>query len=161
MTMASHDYQSAVRGALVGQDVLLVAVGVALFDADRLLLHQRLDGTWSLPGGHMNPGESLEGAARREVGEETGLAVQNLHVWTVVSGQGAYVDHPEGRSYYVTTIFRSTSFEGILQVSGESQALAWFGLSQVPRHLSPSAQAVVAAWGSPQPVPLLTVLQGP
>lgn len=34
-----------------------------------------LAGEWSIPGGHLEPGESLAEAAVREVAEETGLAV--------------------------------------------------------------------------------------
>jgi ADP-ribose pyrophosphatase YjhB (NUDIX family) len=48
-------------------------------DAGRLLLVLRgrapAAGLWSIPGGKVEPGESLEEATRREVLEETGLAV--------------------------------------------------------------------------------------
>ena len=47
--------------------------------AGRLLLvlraHPPAAGTWSLPGGRIEPGESAEAACVREVAEETGLAV--------------------------------------------------------------------------------------
>lgn len=62
----------------------LVGVGALIYEADRILLAQRgkppLKGQWSLPGGLVETGESLEDAVRREVREETGLAVRPLGV---------------------------------------------------------------------------------
>lgn len=57
----------------------VVAVGVAVFHDDRVLLVQRATephrGSWSIPGGRVEVGESLQAAARREVAEECGIAV--------------------------------------------------------------------------------------
>ncbi|MGY1804760.1 NUDIX domain-containing protein [Blastococcus sp. SYSU D00922] len=53
---------------------------VVVDDAGRLLLirrgHDPHAGLWSLPGGRVEDGETLEQAVRREVLEETGLAVE-------------------------------------------------------------------------------------
>ena len=63
-----------------GQDeavVTLPAVSVALVREDRVLLVKRRfapsRGLYAFPGGRVEPGESLEAAARRELYEETGL----------------------------------------------------------------------------------------
>src|SRR3989440_8404211 len=57
----------------------IVGVGAVVLDGDRVLLakraHEPLKGQWSLPGGGVEIGETLEEALRREVLEETGLAV--------------------------------------------------------------------------------------
>ncbi len=53
---------------------------VVLDDAGRLLLVRRRNapgrGLWSVPGGRVEPGESLAAAVAREVREETGLDVR-------------------------------------------------------------------------------------
>ncbi|MBN1093772.1 NUDIX domain-containing protein [Blastococcus sp. TML/M2B] len=53
---------------------------VVLDEAGRLLLirrgHAPSEGMWSVPGGRVEPGESLTEAVVREVREETGLAVR-------------------------------------------------------------------------------------
>ena len=62
----------------------LLGVGALIFDGSRILLAERgrapLIGQWSLPGGLVETGESLENAVRREVLEETGLEVKPLGV---------------------------------------------------------------------------------
>ena len=58
----------------------IVGVGAVILDAGRVVLvkraHEPLKGEWSLPGGAVELGETLEEAVAREVLEETGLAVE-------------------------------------------------------------------------------------
>ncbi len=57
----------------------IVGVGAVIIDAGKVVLIRRrfepLAGRWSLPGGTLELGETLEGGAAREVLEETGLQV--------------------------------------------------------------------------------------
>jgi len=58
----------------------IVGVGAVIVDAGNVVLIRRrfepLAGQWSLPGGTLELGESLEAGAAREVLEETGLQVE-------------------------------------------------------------------------------------
>ncbi len=62
----------------------IVGVGAVVFQADCVLLVRRakapLEGAWSLPGGAVELGETLEEAIVREVAEETGLIVAPVQV---------------------------------------------------------------------------------
>src|ERR1019366_6029726 len=60
-----------------------VGIGVVVIKDDHVLLCRRGKppgvGSWTLPGGAQDLGETCEAAARRELAEETGLTVGDLH----------------------------------------------------------------------------------
>lgn len=134
----------AILGA--GREPLVprLAARVLLLDeADRLLLVKVRDpGTertfWATPGGGLEPGESFEAAARREVAEETGLTDLRLGpcVWTR-EDQGVFA----GRRFHVSErifVARVFSFEptdiGYTELEREVQTEArWWTLAELER----------------------------
>ena len=60
-----------------------IGIGIVVIKDDHVLLCRRGKppnvGTWTLPGGAQDLGETCEAAARRELLEETGLSVGDLH----------------------------------------------------------------------------------
>lgn len=62
-------------------------MGALILDEDLILLVERgrepLIGLWSLPGGAVETGETLDAAVRREILEETGLEVEPIRVFEI------------------------------------------------------------------------------
>jgi 8-oxo-dGTP diphosphatase len=77
-----------------------VAVGAVVLDGHHQVLLVRRGrpprvGAWTLPGGHVEPGETLQEAIVREVHEETGISAR------VVRELGVVAVEAEGFSYEV------------------------------------------------------------
>jgi 8-oxo-dGTP diphosphatase len=71
-----------------------VAVGVLIAPDGFFLLTSRPEGKvyagyWEFPGGKVEPGETVEQALRRELMEEIGIAIGEVHPWRT-----AVVDYP-------------------------------------------------------------------
>lgn len=84
-------------------------------------------GEWGLPGGGIEPGETLEEALRREVREEVGLELQEVE--PLFFTDGTYVkSFPGGerRSFYmVFLLFRCLARPGEVHLNPEFDAAAW------------------------------------
>lgn len=119
---------------------MLVAAGVLVVRADRVLLQRRADdGTWGVPGGRLEPGETLEQTARRELLEETGLVAGPLTLVDVYSGPEFVVRYPDGfAAYVVGATYRTEQTSGRLVADGvETAALAWFATDRLPSAVNP------------------------
>ena len=117
-----------------------IKVGVGVFildDAGHLLLERRTDnGLWCPPGGRVEPGESLEVAARREVLEETGLLLRITGLVGIYSdpADARIVTYPDNHdvAHLVDTLLTGEVVSGTLAASHESLALRFFPLHELP-----------------------------
>lgn len=86
----------------------------------RYLLQDRIKNDWkgyTLPGGHIEPGESIVDALIREMQEETGLTIRHPHLCGVKQ-----FPLEEGR--YIVFLFETEEFEGDLR-SSEEGTMHW------------------------------------
>lgn len=106
----------------------VVGVGAVVVRDGRALIVKRLNeprkGEWSLPGGHVNLGESLSDAARREVREETGL---DVHPEAIIETFDRVHRDPDGRIrfHFVIIDFVCESRDGHPVAGSDAGAVAW------------------------------------
>ncbi len=133
------------------------ANGIVFNEAGEVLLQKRADnGWWALPGGWVDPGESVEQAAVREVWEETGLRVSVERLVGVYSDPKYYtiMQYPGGETVqFVAIVFECERQSGELQVSDESTDVRFFAVDALPEGTLLSARIRIedAVAGNSQP----------
>ena len=111
-----------------------IEVRGAIFDDDErvLLMREKIDGRWSLPGGWADPGDAPSAAVTREILEETGYhssAVRLIACWDrEVQG------NPPPLPVHVYKLFFLCRRDGAVQPPAvlETLEVGWFGLGALP-----------------------------
>jgi len=125
---------------------IMVGSGGLLLRGNQVLLQRRKDnGLWGIPGGSLEPGESLEEAAIRETYEEVGLVIDKLTLFKVYSGKDQFYTYPNGDQIYdVCVAFLTRDFHGELQAdASEVLELAFFPVDKLPADLNPLDQQIL------------------
>ena len=111
---------------------VFAAGGIVVRDAKTCLVHRPRYDDWSFPKGKLDPGESFETAAHREVLEETGLDCE----------LGAFVDDvryrdAKGRAKLVRYwVMHPTHDEADFTPNNEIDEIRWLGLDEARRQLT-------------------------
>jgi ADP-ribose pyrophosphatase YjhB (NUDIX family) len=103
--------------------------GILLDDAgDRVLLTRRRDnGEWCLPGGMIDPGESVSEGCEREFFEETNLRVRIVRLTGIYSNQNKLVIYPDGNKAQIVVLnFEVRKIGGTLTLSDETTDARFF-----------------------------------
>ena len=122
----------------------IVGVGVIVLRNGLVLLGERIgshgSGTWALPGGHLEFGETVEHCAAREVREETGLELQDIKAGPYSSDLFA-----SEQKHYVTLFVVLSSLEGEPETVEPTKCSRWqwFKWSELPTPLFQPLQTLV------------------
>lgn len=115
-----------------------VGIGVFIFNQnDQILMGKREnahgEGTWSIPGGHLEFGESFEDCACREIWEEVGLRINSPRVLGVTN------DIFENENRHYVSVFlcaqSPTNQSPIIKEPHKMSELDWFTLSALPKNI--------------------------
>jgi ADP-ribose pyrophosphatase YjhB (NUDIX family) len=125
----------------------VVGLGAIVLQRDDVLLVRRGNepqkGLWSVPGGALELGESLQQGVRREVLEETGLEVRVLEFAEVLErimtdDRGAVEYH------YVLLDYLCEPVGGALSAGDDAVEAAWVNRADLSaRSLTPGLEAVI------------------
>jgi 8-oxo-dGTP pyrophosphatase MutT (NUDIX family) len=96
-----------------------------------LLTCRKDNGSWCLPGGMIEAGESVSEGCVREVKEETGLVVRVLRLTGVYSDPDQVVVYPDGNQAFIVVLnFEVELLEGDPGLSSETIGVDWFPVSK-------------------------------
>ena len=116
------------------QPQIIRAVSVAVIRDDRLLLVRRLRepsrGLHAFPGGRVEPGETNEQAARRELFEETGLEALDLMPIEVVTIEAK---RDEVAVTYQLEVFLARDVSGDPIAADDAEEAAFHSLAEMER----------------------------
>lgn len=122
-----------------------VAVVAFLRQDDRILLVRRgVDpgkGLWAFPAGFVDAGESPEEATRREVLEETNLAVGGLRLLDVFSR-----DAHDGGTADIIIAYAAETVDGKLRPDDDVEAAAWFDKDHLPPLVFATTESLIRRW---------------
>lgn len=127
--MVAYNY---VCGVYMTNRRIKIGCEVFLKQGDTILLGKRKncygEGTWALPGGHLEYGEMLIEAAQREIKEELGIEVPYLKLLTIT-------ENISDTNHYVHCSFLAEEFVGEIQCMEPDLCYEWrfFPLADLPK----------------------------
>ncbi len=112
-----------------------VGIGIIIQNSKGEILIGKRKGShapyYSIPGGHLENGETFETAAIKEVFEETGLRIKNPRVISVTNNLRTY---REEQKHYVSINLFVNAYEGEPEVKEKNKCehWGWYAISDLP-----------------------------
>lgn len=123
-----------------------VGIGIIVLRADGKILIGKRQGAhapyWSIPGGHLELGETFESAAIREIEEETGLTIQDPQVIAITNNLRTFRE--EGKHYVsVCLLAHHDGEEPVNREPDKCEGWVWVDPTALPQpHFDASEQSV-------------------
>lgn len=95
----------------------------------------RGEGTWTMPGGKLEFGETIEEGAKREVLEETGIILNEVKVMCLNTEKNQH-------AHYITVGTYCDNFSGEAELKEPEEIVdwQWFDLNNLPSPIFPSSE---------------------
>lgn len=122
-----------------------VGCGAAIIKNGKILLVRRMRapeaGCWGLPGGKVDPFESVAAAAAREIREELGITIEPTELLCLVD----QIDRAQ-LVHWVAAVFRVDAFAGtpFIMEPDVLSDMGWFELDNLPEPLTEATRQAVA-----------------
>lgn len=110
-------------------------VGAIIFNPDNKILlckSHKWDNKYIIPGGHIELGEKMEEALRREIFEETGLEIYDIKLISLKESILSDTFHEEKHFIFIDYICKTNSYEVIL--NEEAQEYKWIDLDEIENY---------------------------
>lgn len=112
-----------------------IGVVIVVKKDDKMLFGKRLvkvgSGQWGLPGGHLEPGESMIAGAKRELEEETGLVADTVEFINITN------DPRPGDEHWIHLVFMAEGIHGEPEnmEPNKCEGWEWFSIDKLPEPL--------------------------
>jgi len=127
-----------------------VGVGVFIVKNNQVLLGKRKgshgEGTWAIPGGHLEYGEGVEGCAEREVKEEMGIDIDIKNTINYTNN----VFSKEKKHYITLYVYAETTGTPMIMEPDKCTEIGWFDWNHLPEPLFSPLQNYVHKFSDPQ-----------
>ena len=122
-----------------------------------LLVHKTDNNRWALPGGGMDPGESIAQAAVRETKEETGIDVEVTGVVGLYTNPGHVIAYDDGEVRQQCSVcFTTRLLGGELTTSSETSEVGFVPLERPDElNIHPSMRLRIDHWREHRPEPYI------
>jgi 8-oxo-dGTP diphosphatase len=123
------------------------AASIAVLRGDAVLLVERSKppraGLWSLPGGHIEPGETAAAAALRELAEETGVTARLVGLVDILDII-THDEHGALTAHYLLAVFCGRWLSGEPVAASDSRAARFVSLDGLAAYrLTPGAETMI------------------